>query len=65
MASYLPYALCGPNYAQFGNRVHADRIDVRVEADHADGVDDLLGGGGELERRDEPREATGCADSET
>ena len=43
-----------PNYAQFGNRVHAGRVDVRAEADHANRADDLLMGRGGLERRDEP-----------
>ena len=47
----------GPNYAQFGNRVHAGRVDVRAEADHADRANDLLMGRGGLERRDEPGEA--------
>ena len=44
----------GPNYAQFGDKVHAGRADVRAEADHADGADDLLVDCGGLERRDEP-----------
>ena len=44
----------GPNYAQFGNRVHVGRAHVRSEADHADGMDDLLMGDSQLERRDEP-----------
>ena len=43
----------GPNYAQFGNRLHAGGGDVRAEADHVDGVNDLLVGCGRLERRDE------------
>ena len=40
-------ALClvgRPDYAQFGNRVHAGRAHVRTEANHADGTDDLLVG---------------------
>ena len=40
----------GPDYAQFGNRVHAGRTYVWVEADHADGADDLLVGDSRLER---------------
>ena len=36
----------GPNYTKFVNRVHAGRTDVRAEADHADGEDDLLMGNG-------------------
>ena len=34
----------GPNYAQFGNRVHAGRANVRAEADHANRADNLLVG---------------------
>ena len=40
----------GPNYAQFGNRVHAGGADVWTEADHANGTNDLLVGHGGLER---------------
>ena len=46
-------ALClmgGPDYAQFGNRVHACRAHVRTEADHANGTNDLLVGDGGLEK---------------
>ena len=55
--------LGGPNYAQFNDLVHAGRTDVWAEVDHADRANDLLMGGGGLERRDEPRRVTGCADS--
>ena len=40
----------GPNYAQFGNRVHAGRAYVRTEADHANRANHLLMGHGGLER---------------
>ena len=53
----------GPNYTQFGNRVHVGRAYVRAEADHANGADNLLMGHGGLERRDEPGGATSGADS--
>ena len=53
----------GPNYAQFGNWVHAGRANVRVEADHANGADNLVMGYGGLERRDEPGGAVSGADS--
>ena len=42
--------LGGPKYAQFGNRVHDTRADVRAEADHANGANDLLMGYCGLER---------------
>ena len=51
-----------PNYAQFGNQVHADRVDVRAEADHANGADNLLMGRGGLERRDKPGGLVSSAD---
>ena len=38
------------NYAQFGNRFQAGKADVRAEADHANGANDLLVGCGGLER---------------
>ena len=53
----------GPNYAQFGNRVHVGRAYVRAEADHANGADNLLVGSGGLERRDEPGGVVSGVDS--
>jgi hypothetical protein len=49
----------GPNYAQFGNRVHAGRADVRAEAGHADGTHDLIVGGAGMEERNELGRADG------
>mgnify|MGYP000479905238 CR=1 FL=1 len=64
LATVVALCLVGePNYAQFGNRVHAGRAYLRAEADHANGVDNLLMGRGGLERRDEPGRAVSGADS--
>ena len=53
----------GPNYAQFGNRVHAGRANVQAKADHANKADNLFMGHGGLERRDEPGGVFSDADS--
>ena len=51
LAATVTLCLLGePNYAQFGNWVHADGANVWVEADHANGADNLLMGRGGLER---------------
>ena len=54
-----------PNYAQFGNRVHAERVDVQAESDHANGADDLLMDRNGLERRDESGGVVSGADATT
>ena len=55
----------GPNYAQFGNRVHASRADVRAATDHANGANNLLMDRSGLKRRDKPRGAISGTDSAT
>ena len=47
-----------PDYAQFGDRVHAGGVDVRAKTDYAGGRDDHFMGRGGLEGRDEPRKVS-------
>ena len=66
LAAALTLCVVGrPDYAQFGNRVHANGANVWAKADHADRADDLLMGRGGLEGRDEPGGAVSGTDPTT